>query len=153
MPPQQIETRWEIKTISKELSRVLRHTGERLRITFRADGYAPLDEVLQNCAYISREQVPVQVIEYVVRTNFKSRFQLHSEGSVRFIRAVQGHGDLARRTAEAREQQDIASGSTRAASPHEVPFHPGHQKWRPHGFHFTEQKCTESIFEEGNKRT
>ena len=63
---------------------------ERLQIPFRADGYAPLDDVLSKCSFAG-QNVSRQTIEHVVESNKKKRFQLMQEGSTVFIRAVQGH--------------------------------------------------------------
>ena len=87
----QIEHGWRVVVISKELSHILRHADDRLGIPFRADGYAPLDDVLSKCSFNFWQDTPREVIDYVVRRNSKKRFQLKAEGSRTFIRAVQGH--------------------------------------------------------------
>lgn len=75
-------------TVSKFLSRHLRHEPERLGLALGPGGWVEVDDLLAGCARrgfpVSREE-----LEAVVRGNDKKRFAL-TDGGTR-IRASQGH--------------------------------------------------------------
>jgi putative RNA 2'-phosphotransferase len=78
----------QLVTISKFLSRVLRHKPQAIGITLDAEGWVPVDELVAAAARhgqsISRKQ-----LDEVVATNDKKRFSFSPDG--RLIRANQGH--------------------------------------------------------------
>ncbi len=78
----------EIKTISKFLSLVLRHSPQTIGLQLDAQGWADVSELLAKTAgrhpVLSRD-----ILELVVSTNDKKRFAFNEDGSR--IRASQGH--------------------------------------------------------------
>jgi len=74
--------------ISKFLSFVLRHKPQSIGIELDAEGWVPVDELLDAAAR-HRQPVTRQQLEEVVATNDKRRFSFSSNG--RQIRASQGH--------------------------------------------------------------
>lgn len=78
----------ELKTISKFLSLVLRHSPQTIGLELDAEGWADVPELLARAA---RRQPGItrEVLELVVHTNDKKRFAFNEDGSR--IRASQGH--------------------------------------------------------------
>jgi putative RNA 2'-phosphotransferase len=78
----------QLKTISKYLSKHLRHQPEALSLTLQPGGWVGVDELLAACArkrfFISRAQ-----LDEVVAQNDKQRFSFDETGER--IRANQGH--------------------------------------------------------------
>ena len=74
--------------LSKFLSLVLRHQPETIGLTLDAQGWAPVDTLLERCAasgtLITREQ-----LLHIVASSDKQRFTLSPDGER--IRAAQGH--------------------------------------------------------------
>ena len=73
---------------SKFLSFVLRHQPEAIGLALDAEGWGSVDELTAGAARQGR-QLSRELIEQVVATNDKKRFELSADG--RRIRAVQGH--------------------------------------------------------------
>jgi putative RNA 2'-phosphotransferase len=75
-------------TVSKFLSKHLRHAPERLGLTLAHGGWVDVDELLAGCA---REGFPIRLAELkeVVARNDKQRFSFDESGTR--IRANQGH--------------------------------------------------------------
>ncbi|WP_029001851.1 RNA 2'-phosphotransferase [Azohydromonas australica] len=73
---------------SKFLSFVLRHQPEAIGLTLDTDGWGDVDELIAGAARQGR-QLSRELIEQVVATNDKKRFEISADGQR--IRAVQGH--------------------------------------------------------------
>ena len=66
------------------MSYILRHGAEKEGIMMRADGYIQLQEML-NVRSIKKNKVTVAVVEHIVASNDKKRFELTEEEGVKFI--------------------------------------------------------------------
>ena len=73
---------------SKFLSFVLRHQPEAIGLALDAEGWGSVDDLITGAARQGR-QLSREIVEQVVATNDKKRFELSADG--RRIRAVQGH--------------------------------------------------------------
>ncbi|WP_157264120.1 RNA 2'-phosphotransferase [Azohydromonas aeria] len=73
---------------SKFLSFVLRHQPEAVGLVLDADGWGNVDELIAGTARQGK-QLSHELIEQVVATNNKRRFELSDDGQR--IRAIQGH--------------------------------------------------------------
>jgi putative RNA 2'-phosphotransferase len=80
-----------LRTVSKRMSRVLRHTPESIGLTLDPNGWVPVAELLDALARHGRVVTRAE-LEAVVAGNDKQRFALWtgSDGVLR-IRASQGH--------------------------------------------------------------
>lgn len=78
----------EIKTISKFLSLVLRHSPQTIGLQLDAQGWADVDVLLEQAARHQRS-ISRDTLELVVSTNDKKRFAFNETGT--HIRASQGH--------------------------------------------------------------
>jgi len=78
----------DLTTLSKAVSRVLRHRPDAAGLTLDRDGWCRVDELLAGLAQAGTEITAEQLRE-VVRTSDKQRFALSNDG--RSIRANQGH--------------------------------------------------------------
>lgn len=76
----------DLKKISKYLSFILRHKPEAIGLSLDASGWASIDEII---ALTKSFPLNRAVIELVVETNDKQRFQLDFDNNR--IRANQGH--------------------------------------------------------------
>jgi len=74
-------------TLSKYLSKHLRHQPERLGLQLMPGGWVPVDDLLAACA--SEMPMTREELEEVVAQNNKQRFSFDATG--RLIRANQGH--------------------------------------------------------------
>ena len=75
-------------TVSKFLSKHLRHTPEILGLTLQSGGWVPVDELLAGCQRIGFAITYDELIECVESSN-KQRFSFDDTGDL--IRANQGH--------------------------------------------------------------
>lgn len=75
-------------TISKFLSKHLRHTPEDLGMTLQPGGWVPVDDLLAGCERVGFAITYDELIE-CVETSDKKRFSFDSTGDL--IRANQGH--------------------------------------------------------------
>ena len=75
-------------TVSKFLSKHLRHTPELLGLTLRAGGWVPVDELLAGCRRVQFAITYDELIE-CVESSDKQRFSFDGTGDL--IRANQGH--------------------------------------------------------------
>jgi putative RNA 2'-phosphotransferase len=73
---------------SKFLSFVLRHKPEELNLEMSEDGWVSVDELVDNMN-LSGKEIDVDILNEIVETNDKKRFEFNSDGSM--IRASQGH--------------------------------------------------------------
>ncbi|WP_157269228.1 RNA 2'-phosphotransferase [Azohydromonas aeria] len=78
----------KIVQASKFLSFVLRHQPEAIGLVLDADGWGNVDELIAGTARQGK-QLSRELIEQVVATNDKKRFEFSADGQR--IRAVQGH--------------------------------------------------------------
>lgn len=76
--------------ISKALTQILRHRAVDLGLTIRPDGYVLIQEVL-DCKSLGKFGATVQDVEQITLDSDKRRFEIMSDQSAMFIRAVQGH--------------------------------------------------------------
>ena len=78
--------------ISKTLSWLLRHGGEKEGLLFRDDGYTDLLNLLEN-KNMANQNVTIEEIENIVASNDKQRFVLSKDSGTgrTFIKATQGH--------------------------------------------------------------
>jgi putative RNA 2'-phosphotransferase len=77
-----------IRSLSKYLSKHLRHRPERLGLKLKPGGWVEVDALLEACAR-QRFQISRAELEEVVERNDKKRFAFDSSGTL--IRAQQGH--------------------------------------------------------------
>jgi putative RNA 2'-phosphotransferase len=75
-------------SISKFLSRVLRHQPQSIGITLNEQGWVNVDELLQQATKHGKA-ITIGILTHVVETNAKKRFAF--SGDKRQIRASQGH--------------------------------------------------------------
>lgn len=73
---------------SKFLSFVLRHQPEAIGLALDAEGWGSMDDLVAGAVRQGR-QLSRELVEQVIATNDKKRFELSADG--RHIRAVQGH--------------------------------------------------------------
>ena len=78
----------QLVTLSKALSKILRHDAAKMGISIQSDGYCPLDQVLANIKGLKPTKYDV---EQVVESNNKKRFEMIMKENQTWIRAVQGH--------------------------------------------------------------
>lgn len=78
----------DLTTISKFLSKHLRHKPDALGLTLQAGGWVMVDDLLASCARIGFTISYDELIE-CVETNDKKRFSFNDTGEM--IRANQGH--------------------------------------------------------------
>ena len=76
------------KQISKFLSLVLRHQPEKIKLTLDAQGWTPVDHLLQQMALYGHE-INFAILQQVVSNSDKQRFAFNSDQTQ--IRANQGH--------------------------------------------------------------
>jgi len=91
-------------TVSKFLSKYLRHEPEALSLTLEPGGWVPVEDVLAGASRIGFS-ITVEELKQVVAENDKQRFSFDEAGSK--IRANQGHSaevDLQLKEAEPPEQ-------------------------------------------------
>ena len=84
---------------SKFLSFVLRHQPEAIGLSLDAEGWGSVDDLIAGAARQGR-QLSRELIDHVVATNDKKRFELSADGLR--IRAVQGHSTRGVDDAESR---------------------------------------------------
>ena len=88
-----------LRSLSKLLSKVLRHEPELLGLLLDRQGWTDVEELLRKLNRAGRADAPLrlkrlgtvglEMLQEVVRTNDKQRFEFSEDG--RRIRAVQGH--------------------------------------------------------------
>lgn len=78
----------QIKTISKFLSLILRHSPQTIGLQLDEQGWADVTELLEKAAQQHRG-ITREILDEVVHTNDKKRFAFSEDGSR--IRASQGH--------------------------------------------------------------
>lgn len=78
----------QIKTISKFLSLILRHSPETIGLELDENGWAITSELIEKSAKAG-QVFTIEMLEEVVRTNDKQRFAFNAEHTK--IRANQGH--------------------------------------------------------------
>jgi len=76
--------------ISKALTQILRHRAVDLGLTIRPDGYVRIQELLE-CKTMGKLGATVEDVEQITLNSDKRRFEIMSDQSATFIRAVQGH--------------------------------------------------------------
>jgi putative RNA 2'-phosphotransferase len=77
-----------IKSISKFLSLILRHSPEKIQLTLDTHGWADVATLLKQCA-AHRNPITFVELERVVTENDKQRFSFNEDKTM--IRANQGH--------------------------------------------------------------
>jgi putative RNA 2'-phosphotransferase len=78
----------EIKSTSKFLSLVLRHSPETIHLKLDENGWADVEELITKCNRHNK-QLNLDVLNVVVETNDKKRFAFNEDKTK--IRASQGH--------------------------------------------------------------
>lgn len=78
----------KLKNISKLLSLVLRHAPEKIGLQLDKNGWAKVDELIEQCK-VNNKQIDQNLLELVVETNDKKRFIFNEDKTK--IRANQGH--------------------------------------------------------------
>lgn len=78
----------EMDSLSRKLSKALRHDALRMGLRMSSDGSVAVDELLSHDMF---KQYTVQDIRDVVSTSEKKRFELSDRGGILRIRAAQGH--------------------------------------------------------------
>jgi putative RNA 2'-phosphotransferase len=91
--------------ISKFLSLVLRHSPQTIHLNIDKNGWANIDELIQNADKYRRIHLTVELINTIVETNDKQRFILSDDG--KRIRANQGHSIKIDLELEAKTPPDI----------------------------------------------
>jgi putative RNA 2'-phosphotransferase len=77
----------QIKTVSKFLSLILRHSPQTIGLQLDEQGWAVVNELLTKAS--SHQQISRELLDEVVTTNDKQRFTFNDDGTK--IRASQGH--------------------------------------------------------------
>jgi putative RNA 2'-phosphotransferase len=77
----------QIKTISKFLSLILRHSPQTIGLQLDEQGWAEVNELLAKASI--HHQISRELLDEVVSTNDKQRFTFNDDGTK--IRASQGH--------------------------------------------------------------
>ena len=72
------------------MSFLLRHGCEKEGVSIRADGYVLMNDLL-SWLNKKKQTVTIELVNYVVESCTKKRFEVLSEGDQLFIRAAQGH--------------------------------------------------------------
>lgn len=118
----------DIVSISKFLSRILRHAPERIELTLDANGWVSIDVLLRQAGKhgkpISRE-----LLNRVVAENDKQRFAISDDGTK--IRASQGHSvavDLALKPQQPPDWLFHGTASRAVASIRETGLNSGHRQ-------------------------
>ena len=75
--------------LSHYLSRILRHRPEEIGLNIDNNGWAVIDEMIENSRVYKGMHLSIDVIKEVVRNNDKQRFKISDDGKK--IRASQGH--------------------------------------------------------------
>lgn len=78
----------DTKNTSKFLSLVLRHAPETIKLSLDANGWANVEELLQQCNAFQKN-LDFETLEHIVATNDKKRFAFNDDKTK--IRASQGH--------------------------------------------------------------
>lgn len=78
----------KVKSISKFLSFVLRHSPETIGLKLDENGWADVEELISKC-YQDENSLNAALLEYVVENNDKKRFTFNEDKTK--IRASQGH--------------------------------------------------------------
>ena len=77
------------KRISRFLSLILRHAPEKIHLIMDQNGWAAVDELIENAGKYAGIALDRDILTRVVQTNDKQRFALSPDGNK--IRANQGH--------------------------------------------------------------
>ncbi len=86
-----MEKRVDKVRISKEFSKILRHQASEISsVDIRPDGYVKLSTLL-DLPFFTRNRIDEAFVRCMVETDSKTRFSLHDEHGLVFIRANQGH--------------------------------------------------------------
>ncbi len=117
-------------TLSKKLSRALRHQAVNMGLNIEKDGYVSVSELLRHRDFRGYK---VEDIKWVIANNDKKRFEVSEIQGMEKIRAVQGHSI---ETIVDEELLDLIN------NPSEVPY----------CIHGTYRKYMDSIMESGLKR-
>jgi putative RNA 2'-phosphotransferase len=91
--------------ISKFLSLVLRHAPETIHVTMDKNGWADIQELIDNANKYRNLHLTVDIIKKVVETNDKQRFILSDDE--KRIRANQGHSITVDLELESRTPPDV----------------------------------------------
>jgi len=78
-----------IVRISKFLSLILRHSPEKIHLNIDKNGWANIQELIENANKYKNIQLTIELIKEVVEKNDKKRFIISEDGER--IRANQGH--------------------------------------------------------------
>lgn len=127
-----------LKTISKVLSLVLRHSPEKIGITLDTQGWTDVEMLLQRLN-AAGHNVDRALLEEVVATNNKQRFAFNEDGTM--IRANQGHSvsvDLGYSPSEPPPFLYHGTAVTNVASIRESGIHKGNR----HHVHLSSNKET-----------
>ena len=81
-------TRKQQKRYSMMLSKILRHTAHNHNLKIDSEGYILVSSLLK---VQKLKSLSIPALKKIVETNSKKRFQLKTEKSLLYIRAVQGH--------------------------------------------------------------
>lgn len=78
------------KRLSHKMSRILRHTGadEPYKLKFRSDGYVKVSDFLALKEMSNFTEID---LERVTNNSDKQRYNIVTDGNIKFIRANQGH--------------------------------------------------------------
>ncbi|PZO40848.1 MAG: RNA 2'-phosphotransferase [Pseudanabaena frigida] len=125
-------------SISKFLSKYLRHEPEKLGLQLDVGGWVKVDDLLRACAQhnfaIGRDE-----LEQVVATNVKQRFSFDLTGTL--IRANQGHSVDVDLQLEPLQPPDLLYHGT-AEKNVEAIMHSGLQKMSRHHVHLSSERST-----------
>ncbi len=78
------------KNISKTISWLLRHAGQKKGLVFRPDAFTTVSNLL-NYKALKRMKVTVDELKHIVESNDKQRFLIQEEDGELWIKATQGH--------------------------------------------------------------
>lgn len=103
----------DIKSTSKFLSLVLRHSPETIDLKLDENGWANVDELITRCTK-HKKKLDLDLLNVVVETNDKKRFAFNADKSK--IRASQGHSISVELNLKETEPFDYLYHGTTAAS-------------------------------------
>jgi len=126
----------DLKKISKYLSLILRHQPEAIGLQVSDEGWADIEEVIERT---NKFKLTKQLLETVVETNDKKRFQISKDGLK--IKANQGHSIKISLGLEPRTPPDFLLHGTAQRFIESI-FDTGLTKQNRHHVHLSEKKQT-----------
>src|SRR5262249_48445751 len=128
----------KLKQISKNLSYVLRHRPDSIGIELQTGGWIDLESLLRALAQAGKQVTP-EILQEVVATNDKNRFEFSDDGLG--IRARQGHSVEIELGYESATPPEVLYHGTAAHNLDSI-FQQGLLKGRRHHVHLSTNRQT-----------